>query len=268
MKRLVLCLAVLALSTSAFAADVAREDDVYIEGVPGNYEDEIGRGPSLVASIIQGTFTDHGPNYVAALDAAGMPADLIYDPGGNWPPMDDYCLVLVTTSDMWWNYGPWPQEDAVLDAYMTDGGTCIVVGQDYLYSRTMGINGFPMDWLGVAGANQDPAFGDPDLNYDGTPGGPIEGVSGYLNSVGCFADNPFFTDEIMPMMTGMGVWTSAQMPFPVEGGSSTPVSCFSTMEFACDLGTLNDIVYLLVYWLGMPTPAETTTWGAVKERFR
>jgi hypothetical protein len=271
MKRLCLCLAVLALSTSAFAADVAKDENVYIEGVPTDYEDEFGRGPSLVASIIVGTFENLGPYYQSALDAAGMPADLIVDPYGSWPPLDDYCLILVSTSSMWWTYDYWYQEDAVLDAYMTAGGTCVVVGQDYLWSRPMGINGFPMDWLGVSGANQDVNFGDIDLNWDGTPGGPLEGMSGYISSTPCFdaTGNSFYTDEIFPMMFGMCMFTSAQVPWPAEGGSSTPISGFSSVEFGCmSQAELDDVVYALVMWLGHPTPTETTTWGAVKGMFR
>jgi hypothetical protein len=268
MKRLVLGLAVLALATTpTFAADTAKQEDVYIEGVPGSYQDDYGRGNALVASIIQATFTDLGPAYVAALDAGGMSTDLIYDPMGAWPPMDDYCLVLVTTSDMWWTYF-WEYEDPILDAYMAAGGTCILVGQDYLYTRLSGINGFPMDWLGVTGANQDVNWADEWVDWEGTPGGPLDGMTGYV--VYCFTDNPFFTDEIFPAVDGVCWWTSATIPFPLEGGSAIPVvSCFSTVEFACQpQNELDAVVAAMLRYLGSPTPTETTTWGAVKGMFR
>jgi hypothetical protein len=267
MRRLVLSLAVLALATTpTFAADVAREEGVYVEGVPGSYEDDIGRGNALVASLIDGTFTDLGPAYQAALNNAGMTADLIYDPYGSWPPLDDYCLILVTTSDLWWTYN-WGPDEAVLDGYMAAGGTIIFVGQDYIYSRG-GIFGFPSDWLGVVYANEDLNYGDEELWWDGTPGGPLDGYVGQYISA-CFASNPFFTDEIGPAGDGVCWWTSLQVPFPVEGGSATMTSIFSVVEFGCMMqAEIDAVVYDMIVWLGMPTPAETTTWGSVKGMFR
>lgn len=267
MKRLLVCLAVLALSVPAFAADVARHEDVYIEGIPGSFSDEYGRGPSLVVSYTLGTFTDTGPAFQAALDVAGMPADIMYDPYGVFPPLDDYCLICIVTNDMWWTYDYWAVEDPIFSAFMASGGTCMVDGQDYLWSRLMGTAGFPTDWLGVAGANQDMNWDAFWLDVNGTPGGPMDGIYAYLTP--CFGANNFFTDEIIPAATGMAFWTSDQVGFPLEGGSSTPVSCFSTMAFGCAAtDDLNNIICAWVRWLDFPTPTETTTWGAVKGMFR
>lgn len=268
MKRLFLCLAVLALSTPAFAGDVARLEDVYVEGNPVSYEDYFGRQhDALVASIIVGTFTDLGPAYMDALIGNGYDTDLIYDPYGVWPPLEPYCLVLVSTSDMWWTYDYWIQDDVVLDAYMAQGGTCIFVGQDYLYTRPQGLSGFPTDWLGVMWANQDINWADEVVDWEGTPGGPLEEMAGQTTA--CFLDNPFFTDEIGPAIVGVCVWTSATIPFPVEGGSATPVSAFSTVEFGCQTpGELEAIVGAMIRFLDFPTPTESTTWGGLKGMFR
>lgn len=266
MKRLFVCLAVLALSVPAFAADVARNEDIYIEGVPGSFTDDYGRGNALVASVIQATFTDMGPYFVTALDAAGMSADIIYDPYGVWPALDDYLVILVSTADMWWSYD-WNADEAVLSGYMAGGGTCVVVGQDYLYTRIQGIYGFPQDWLGVCGANQDLNWDAVYLYTEGTPGGPMDGM--LVDVVACYASNNFFTDEIIPCDTGLAWWTSEQVGFPVEGGSSTPVSIFSSMGYGCaDQADLNALINEWLHWLEIATPTETTTWGSVKGMFR
>jgi len=269
MKRLILGLAVLALAVGpTFAADIAKEEGVYVEGIPGSYEDQFGdRGNALVASIIVGTFTDLGPAYQTALNNAGMSADLIYDPYGVWPPLDDYCLILVSTSDMWWTYDYWTADEAILAAFIDDGGAVVVVGQDYLWSHPGGMpSPFCYDYLGVASANQDLNATDTVLDWEGTEGGPLAGMSGTINS--CYGENDFYTDEIVPVLTGMCWWSSALVPWPVDGGASTPVTCCSSVEFACDLGGLDAVVAAFVTWLGTPTPTETTTWGGIKGMFR
>jgi hypothetical protein len=258
---------VLALSVPAFAADVAKDEGIYIEGVPGTYTDDYGRGNALVASVIQGTFTDVGPYFRAAMDSHGLNTDIIYDPYGTWPAMDDFLAVCVSTADMWWTYD-WNADEAVLSAYMAGGGKIMVCGQDYLYTRLQGIYGFPMDWLGVCGATQDLNWDAMTLNYDGTPGGPMDGAH-YTGLTPCFASNNFFTDEIVPCATGLAWWTSEQVGFPTEGGSSTPTALFSSIAFGClPQDYLNDVVCSWLRWLDVSSPAETSTWGSVKDLFR
>jgi hypothetical protein len=265
MKRLFVCLAMLALSVPAFAADVARNEDIYIEGVPGSFTDDYGRGNALVASMLDGTFTDVGPFFRTALDAAGMSTDIIYDPHGAWPPMDDYLTVLVSSADMWWPYD-WAPDEAVLSSYMAGGGTCMLVGQDYLYSRG-GFTGFPMDWLGVCGGNFDLNWDAMYLYTEGADGGPIPGLM--IDIVACYGANLFFTDEIDPCDTGLAWWTSEQVTFPVEGGCSTPVSIFSTIGYGCAAqADINTLINDWLHWLQIATPAEQTTWGSVKGIFR
>jgi hypothetical protein len=143
----------------------------------------------------------------------------------------------------------------------------VVVGQDYIYTHPGGYpSEFCYDYLGIANANQDINWADETVYWDGAPDGPLVDMSGTIPA--CFSSNPFFTDEITPVLTGMVWWTSASVPFPVEGGASTPVTCFSTVEFACDLGGLDAVVAAFVTWLGTPTPTETTTWGGIKGMFR
>lgn len=267
MKRAVLWIMMVTLCAGpALAADVARLPDVYVEGVPGNYQNDHGRGDALVASVIQGTFTDLGLAYQSALDVNGFSTDLIYDPYGTWPAMGDYRLVLVSTADMWWTYD-WAADDAVLSAYMDGGGTCALIGQDYLYTRIQGLAGFPTDYLGIAGATQDLNWADEEVWWDGTAGGPLDGLSGYVPV--CFLDNPFFTDEIDPMMNGVCQWTSASVPFAVEGGAATATTFFSAVEFGCqDIGNLEAVVAAIAIWLDQFSPVEKTSWGRVKGKFR
>ncbi|MBD3236765.1 MAG: hypothetical protein GF330_08685 [Candidatus Eisenbacteria bacterium] len=267
MKNAVLWITMVTLCAGpALAADVARLPDVYVEGVPTSYENEYNRGNALVAAVIQGTFYDLGPTYQAALDANGFSTDLIYDPYGTWPEMDDYLMVLVSTADMWWTYD-WAADDAILSAYLDGGGTCAVIGQDYLYTRIQGTSGFPTDYLGIAGATQDVNWADEEVWWDGTGGGPLDGLSGYVPA--CFTDNPFFTDEIDPAASGVCQWTSATVPFPLEGGAATPTAIFSAVEFGCqDAAELEEIVAAMATWLDNFSPTQRSSWGRVKGQFR
>jgi hypothetical protein len=266
MKRLFVCLAVLALSAPAFAADIAKNEDVYIEGVPGSYSDDYGRGNALVASIIQGTFTDVGPYFQTAMDSHGLSTDIIYDPFGVWPPMDDYLVVCVSTADMWWSYN-WAPDEAILASYMDNAGKVMLVGQDYIYSRGDTYAGFPNNYLGVCGFTGDLNWDATVLYTEGVDGGPMNDMD--FTIYPCFEANMFFTDEIIPCATGLSMWTSHQIFTPVEGGCSTPAAIFSSIAFGClQQSELNDVMCRWLQWLDLPSPAETSTWGSVKELFR
>ena len=264
MKRLFVCLAVLALSAPAFAADVAKDEGVYIEGVPGSYADDHNRGNALVASIIQATFTDVGPFFQTAMDSHGLSTDLIYDPWGVWPAMDDYVVACVSSADMWWSY-TWAADEAVLSSYMDAGGKVVLVGQDYIYSR-LGWAGFPSNYLGVCGVVEDVNNNAMSLYVDGVAGGPMDGA--HYEFGACYASNNFYTDEITPCATGLALWDYPGI-FGLEGGCSTPVAVFSTIGFGClQQDYLNDVVCSWLRWLDVGSPAETSSWGSVKGLFR
>jgi hypothetical protein len=169
-----------------------------------------------VASVIEGVFTDLGPAFQAALVNAGETADLIYDPAGVWPDLSGYNEVLVTFSDNWWGTIWSPTDEDVLAAYLDAGGCVFIIGQDYLYFRGTNI-GFPMDYLGVCDYVDDLNFGDTQVDWTGTAGGPLDGQSGTIFA--CYASNSFYTDQVFPCVQGLVEWTSAQVPTPVEGGS-------------------------------------------------
>lgn len=270
--RAVLVLPVLALiAAPALAGDIARSPDVEFEGTYVEHQDQIGdaehRGLSLVASVTAGLFTDLGPAYVAALDVVGAgPADLIYDPGGVWPPLGGYQIVLVSMSDTWWSGYFLEADEAVLASFIDSGGCFLLVGQDYLYARGF-YTGFPMTHLGLGSVYEDANYEDyGTMNYDGTFGGPLNGVSGSMAP--CFLANPWFTDDVTPAVQGLVTWTTPAWG-PAEGGCVLGNAGLSTVEFACDganlANAMSGIFYNLCYHI---TPVETTSWGAIRGLFR
>jgi len=259
-------LAVLVLS--AIAAMPVLADSVAREGnVPPTYtvyENILGRGPALVASITEGVFTDVGVFYQAALTAAGYPADLIYDPLGVWPSLTNYDVVAVTTNDDWWSTpGFNAADEAVLAGYLDTGGLVIFEGQDYLYMRGTHV-GFPQNYFGIAGAQQDLANNDTVLEWWGTAGGPLDGMNQTVNA--CFASNGFYTDGITPAMQGLATWSTSSYPGPVEGGSVVANAVFSTIAMGC--GDLNPVVAAEMQYLAGCSPVENASWGAVKSMFK
>jgi hypothetical protein len=267
--RLVLgFLALVLIAGPAFAADMAKSEGVVIEGVYTPHQNDFDAsnpGSALVASIIAGTFTDQAPAYQGALVAAGeSPVDLLYDPMGVWPALGGYTSVTVTCSDLWWAGYFLASDEAVLASYVAGGGCLFLIGQDYIYQRGS-YAGFPTDTFGIGYVYEDANYGDTFLEYVGTAGGPIDGLSG--SGSDCFGGvNQFFTDDITPTTTGLATWTSATWG-PAEGGAVLNKAAFSTVEFAC-MNNLNAVVAGLLGLCGGPVPTQETTWGAVKGMFR
>jgi hypothetical protein len=269
MRVVLVLLAVLLIAGTAVARDMAKNDQV-IEGVytpHSNQMDAENPGSALVASIIAGTFTDLGPAYRSALQAAGEnPVDLVYDPMGNWPALAGYNSVTVTASDLWWSGYFLASDEQVLASYLDNDGCVFVIGQDYLYQRGS-LAGFPTTHLGIAGAFEDANYNDPDtMNYDGTAGGPLEGISGSM--LPCFTANPWFTDEIYPLTQGLVTWDTP-LYGPAEGGSVFNKAVFSAVEFGCDdAGALNAAVAGLLSVCGGVVATEDASWGQVKGLYR
>ncbi|MFB3907212.1 MAG: hypothetical protein ACE15D_02315 [Candidatus Eisenbacteria bacterium] len=268
MRVVLVLLAVLLIAGTAVARDVAKNDQV-IEGVytpHSNQIDSENPGSALVVSIIAGTFTDLGPAYVSALTAAGeAPVDLIYDPMGNWPSTAGYTSLTVDCSDLWWS-GYFLTGDENQIAAFLDAGKCAwVIGQDYLYQRGS-YTGFPQTYLGVAGAYEDANYNDASsMTYDGTAGGPLEGVSGSMFP--CMASNPWFTDEIYPLSQGLVTWSS-DLYGPAEGGSVLNAAAFSTVEYGCDdAAALTGVMQHLLALCG-PVATQEKSWGSLKGLYR
>ncbi|MCK4303774.1 MAG: hypothetical protein KAY24_06015 [Candidatus Eisenbacteria sp.] len=275
MRKIVVTLALLALVAAPVLADnTARVG--YHEGTYHEYDDQIsGRATALIASVLEGVFTDQAAIYQTSLEAAGHSVDIVYDPAGAWPDLAPYSLILVTTADNWWG-GTWTTGDeTVLGGFLDGGGDVIFMSQDYLYFRPGGHIGFPMDYLGVCGVVMDPAFGAVgDLSWEGIAGGLLDGQSGVLpGAVGtCFESNGFFSDEIMPCIDGLNLWTQPEVgPFPfMEGGCVTENTVFNTFDYSCDpTGAQCDLaIGTFVDYFGGQSPVEASSWGAIKGMFR
>lgn len=273
MRLALVLLGLVVLTVPALAADIAKLDDVVVEGVYTEYQNQVDAqnpGAALVASVIAGTFTDLGPAYVTALGAAGeAPVDLIYDPAGVWPALGGYSSVVVSLSDLWWSGYWFASDESVLASYIDGGGCCLLVGQDYLYQRGY-YTGFPMTHLGLGSVYEDANFGDTGMmDYFGTAGGPIDGHVGSMFP--CFSANPWFTDDVLPAVQGLVTWMSP-MWGPAEGGCVDGAAGLSAVEFACDTqAQLNAVAGLLIQNLcggGPPNATQDATWGQVKGLFR
>jgi len=262
MRKVLTVVALLAIAAMPVLADSVARVGI-VAPTYTTYENYLSRGTALEVSIIEGIFTDVGVYYQAAFTAAGYPCDLIYDPLGSWPSLAGYQVVGVTTNDDWWSTpGFTPADENILAGYLDTGGKVIFEGQDYLYMRG-GFAGFPSNYLGVAGANQDMAWNDTALDWWGTAGGPLDGMSDTV--IACFASNGFFTDQIIPAVQGVAEWSTSTAPGPYEGGSAVSNAIFSTIAMGC--GNINPVVVAEMLYFGC-SPVENATWGQVKDMFR
>jgi hypothetical protein len=262
MRKVLALLAILTLVGTASAADVARGPEV-VEGIPTDHQDDYRGTDVLIISVVVGVFTDLAPVYAGAFEANGWTASIVYDPMGVWDPTD-YDMVLLSTSDNWWsdyNYAP---DFEVAGAYMDGGGCMVVVGQDFLYSSEIwGGLAFLMTYFGVDGVVQDVNFGDASaMQWFGNPGSILADISDVM--LPCFMDNPWFTDDVIPSMQGIADWCTDLACG--EGGSQTPFSMYSVVEFACG-AVVKDVVLRWMDFCKPPTPTEETSWGQIKNLY-
>lgn len=258
MRIALVLMACLALAGTAAAADIAK-GPAFVEGEYTDYNDNVtGRSTILVVSIIQGTFTDQGPTWAAALGGA----DLIYDPMGAYPDLSGYTMMLVDTADMWWTYDFGPDE-AVWAGFVDDGNCCFVVGQDYFYSRGY-YTGFPMDYLGLASVVEDVALGTSYMEWYGNPGGILDGLSDAMFA--CFEANGFYTDSVTPAVEGIAEWFD-ETGAGGEAGCLGNLAGFSAVEFACG-AAVTDVAGRLIEFCGGVIPTEETSWGQIKNDFK
>ncbi len=263
MRILPAWLALLSLAVPvAFAdgANIARQG--YYPGVATSHENVLGRSEYLVVSVTAGVFTDLGPAYVTALGDA----DLIYDPSGTLgASIPGHHIVFVDTTDNWWGDG-WDvsADEAALMAFLDTNGKLLFVGQDYIYFRGY-YTGFPQQYLGVASVIEDLAANDTVLDWTGTPWGALEGQMQSMPA--CFMANGFYTDQVVPAIQGLVMWSSPSQPTPVEGGSEVFFrSIFSTVEFGC--GDLGPVIQGIMTHLWYCSPVEDASWGRIKSLYR
>ncbi|MGD8396067.1 MAG: hypothetical protein PVF43_11385 [Candidatus Eiseniibacteriota bacterium] len=290
MRTLTLIVLGVLVAGSAFAARDLSRTGAGIYGTPDPGQTTVDRVTAdvLIASSTNGgDFTNMALVWEPVLQGMGLTTTAIEDAAASpftFPTpftAAEYPTLLVLGNDNWFSN---PEEnisltdEANIEAYLLTGGTMLFIAQDYLYARG-NASGFPQIYLGVAAYTDDINADDTDVAYTGVAGGPLDGLSGNLHAetggVPCFESNPFFTDDIVPLMLGLADYTS--MPSNVSGqvGSTVdlgPVKVvFGTIDFGCtsdatqfarDAGALYD------YVAGGAVPVEDASWGAVKNMYR
>jgi hypothetical protein len=259
MRKVLALLAILTLVGSASAADIARGPEV-VEGIPTDHQNDFRGTDVLIVSVVVEVFTDLAPIYADAFTANGWTPSIIYDPMGNFDPTE-YDMLLISSSDNWWDTYDWGPDILVASAYMDGGGCCVVVGQDFLYSSELyGGLAFLQDYFDVLDVLQDVNFGDASaMLWFGE--GMLDGIMDTM--LPCFEANPWFTDDVFPNTQGIASWCTDLACG--QGGSQTPFSMFSVVEFACG-AVVKDVV---LRWMDFckPTPTEQTSWGQIKSLF-
>ncbi|REJ32531.1 MAG: hypothetical protein DIU84_09965, partial [Bacillota bacterium] len=117
---------------------------------------------------------DARPHYEAALEALGVPYDLFEVPvdedGPSAQQMAGYDVVVWFTGGSFIGAGPSERDEEELAAYLDDGGSLLLISQDYTYSR--GLTPFGRAYLGMAGYVADTAS----TAVWGVPGHPVGGA--------------------------------------------------------------------------------------------
>jgi hypothetical protein len=190
---------------------------------------------ALVVSVIIGTFTDGGPAWQTALNNAGVPSDIYYDPQdpvNGWPDLTPYEMVVIVYNDVWWDVSQGafgPADEAVMAGY---GGILVIIGQDYIWSTGGGAG--PSTWLmsrfNITSVVEDVNFGDLDeMTLTGSVGGPFEGLTD--TGLPCWVDNGWFTDDVSHTGIPTQDWVS-----PLgsgHGGVFVSDGLFSTNAYEC-----------------------------------
>ncbi len=259
MKKAIVFTFVMLVAGIAIAADIAKDPNVTVEGSyrPGIKLINNDRATIAVLSMYEGTFLDLSAYYLDGMTAAGHVADYYPDPLGGID-YSGYDLVLVSSSDNWWG-SDYSTEIPVLSSYMDAGGKCIIVGQDWLWGS--GDYKFAEDYLGMSSAIEEiNAMDDGPLDWTGTAGGPLEGLSGSISP--CFESNLWFTDQIDATTQGLADWRSPTSPDTRSGGCVGANGMLSSIEFGCG----SDVVGKLLSWW-LTTASEESNFSEVKSRY-
>jgi hypothetical protein len=271
MKITVVVLAAMLLTSAAIADDIARSEDVIIEGVDHGYQNSYGdRADALIVSITEAVFTDNSAKYVTGFangaNCGPSETDVIFDPFGAFDP-STYLFVIYMTNDNWWtSYTGYTQDLQVLGSYIEGGGCVMVVGQDFLYSAG-GYGGFAFvqTYCGLTSVIEDVNWADESMNWWGSGGFTTASAMGM---VPCWEANPYFTDHVTGTAQGVVEWESTSYG-PAEGGSQAD-AIFSSVAFECaDQDVVDLVVNEFCEFCGggpppPPTATERTSWGQIK----
>jgi hypothetical protein len=264
MKKFV-ALALLLFAVPVMADDIARHQDITIEGVSSPGQNMMQNGTVLVISVTKDTFGDGGPAYVEALGMAGMVADLYYDPElYGWPDISPYKLIIVVFNDNWWS-GYWTAADEAVLADFTGG--LVLVGQDYPYA--VGQSAWFLARFGIAGIVEDINYGDASpMDIVGIAGGPFDGKMMTLMST-CWEANDWFTDDVSYLEYGAQDWSGGG--YAGGGGAVVADGIFSTNAYECGPLDADNFWYWvadMIAWLKGGTPTEDTSWSQLKDLYR
>ncbi len=265
MRIFTVLLAAFLMVGTAMAADIARGPEV-VEGVDQGYVDQNNRGNVLIVNILEDMFTDVSGVYQTGLENMGHTVNVIYDPMGDWGTTSDYDAIFFLSSDNWWTSYNYSADMATAAAYVDGGGCLFAIGQDMLYGGGAAVYNFVTSYCGVVDVIEDVVFPGYMMDWEGTVGGPLEGVSepGY---VPCFGSNDWYTDEVFPASQGVVTFTMTDPPYgPAEGGSLAD-ALFSTVEFGCT-NFPDSVIPALMEFCGGATPAEDASWGSIKGQFK
>jgi len=252
-------LALLLIAIPVFAADIAKDPAVYIEGIVQQHDDIVNRGTAAVAVINDGTFEDLSSYYATGLGNNGFAADIYYDPAGS-VDYSGYDIVVASCTDNWWYSANYPMEIDAWSAYVDGGGHVLLVGQDFLYGSADYT--FPTVYCDMAGASEDVNYNDvSEMTWNGTAGGPLDGLTDSF--LPCFTANPWFTDDITAGTQQICDWTTVDFGGPYGGGSAGASAIFSVVEFGCGS---TDVMFGTLTYFGLlqPTAAQETSFSSLK----
>lgn len=259
-KAIALASSLLLFAGAAMAADIARLDDVTIEGQTSHHTSQFREGSVLVVSVTVDTFSDNAPLYAAAFGGA----DLVYDPQlYGWPDLSGYDVMIVVYNDCWWDasLGAFSSADEAVMAGFA--GNIMIVGQDYIYSL-FGASTWLRNTFGIASVVEDINFGDASvMTLAGLAGGPFEGLGG--SGVPCWEANPWFTDDVSYNDIPTQDWSGGG--FAGTGGAAKAGAIFSVNAYECfDTFTVWSAA-AMEFLGGDPVPTVETTWSSVKAQY-
>jgi hypothetical protein len=283
-KAIVFALALLLAGTYAVANDTNGRDGSGGYGPIGEgYANLRGESDVLISQHREANtgFGDLIPIYEAILAGLGATVSTVDQPsgGGGWPAdygASVYCTTFILTSENWWGPNFTPTDEAIVEAYMLDGGGVYFSGQDYLYGAGYpdgDLSGMFPGMMGVGVVVQDTPFGADFMDVLGS--NLFEGFYMFLDAATIFLANPFYPDTIEPKDGASLAYDQISPethPGAVYYDSGSHRAMFTALELAGDtLLVFPDHIAVIWDWLKIycpTTPVEETSFGAIKANYR
>jgi hypothetical protein len=239
--------------------------------------------------IADGSFTDVSSHYTDVFDALGYTYEIVSAPPNSpidWPSpftTADYSLVIVNTSENWWdapnNYQA--EDTTALLGYCgtaTAGapGGLYISGQDLIWGYAPGW-GTPNDGLfdvyaGVSSVTQDVYWDVSPVTWTGA--GILSGFSGTADAASVFTatDNLFFCDGLTPSTKGEVIITSDDGTGPYDNGvlneTADVKTIFTTLELAADSSNFDAALEAILDWYFAGSAIKSASLGEIKASFK